>query len=117
VTIVLHHIALETRREQAGEEVAFWRLLGFEPVNPPPTLAERAAWVQRGGTQIHFLYKDDPVVMPEGHTAVVVEDFERTLSALEPFSPERRREHWGAKRAFVRSPAGHMVEFMAAPPP
>jgi catechol 2,3-dioxygenase-like lactoylglutathione lyase family enzyme len=116
VTGVLHHVALETGREQIPEEVAFWRVFGFEQVDPPPTLAERAAWVARGDTQIHFLFKDDPVVMPDGHTAVVVDDFERTFSALEPFSPERRKEHWGAKRAFVRSPAGHMIEFMAAPP-
>jgi hypothetical protein len=46
----------------------------------------------------------------------VVDDFERTFEALRPFSPERRAEHWGAARAFVRSPAGHRVEFMAAPP-
>jgi catechol 2,3-dioxygenase-like lactoylglutathione lyase family enzyme len=117
VTIVLHHVALETNLRQVEEELAFWALLGFEPVRPPGPLAERAAWVERGGTQIHLLYKEDPRVPTEGHTAVVVDDFGRTFEALRPFSPERRAEHWGAARAFVRSPAGHRVEFMAAPPP
>jgi catechol 2,3-dioxygenase-like lactoylglutathione lyase family enzyme len=42
-----------------------------------------------------------------------------TLEALRRagFEPEPRREHWGAPRCFVRDPAGHRVEIMAAPPP
>jgi hypothetical protein len=32
------------------------------------------------------------------------------------FPVEPRPRHWGAARAFVRSPGGHRVEIMAAPP-
>jgi catechol 2,3-dioxygenase-like lactoylglutathione lyase family enzyme len=116
---VIQHVALETRRDDAGAAEAFWRLLGFEPVDPPATLRERAAWLQRGPTQIHLLWHDDPTAPPEGHVAVVLEDYEPTLERLRAagHEVEPRREHWGAPRAFVRSPGGHRVEVMAAPPP
>jgi catechol 2,3-dioxygenase-like lactoylglutathione lyase family enzyme len=115
---MLQHVAHETRRADAGAVVAFWALLGFEQVEPPPTLLERAVWLQRGGTQIHLLLTDEPVVPPAGHAAVVVEDYEATLGALRaaghPVEP--RAEHWGAPRAFTTDPSGHRVELMSAPP-
>lgn len=116
---MLQHVSLEVRPEQVDECVAFWRLLGFERVDPPPSLRDRAAWVERGGTQIHLMHADDPVAPPAGHAAVVAADYDGTLAALRAagFEPEPRREHWGAPRSFVRDPAGHRVEVMAAPPP
>jgi len=63
--------------------------------------------------------RDDPVRLPHGHFAVVVEEYDRVLSLLRDagFDPGPRKEHWGAPRAFVRDPAGNRVELMAAPPP
>jgi catechol 2,3-dioxygenase-like lactoylglutathione lyase family enzyme len=115
---VLQHVSLEVRRGQAAECAAFWELLGFRRVEPPPSLAARADWLQSGPTQIHLLFADEPVAPPEGHTAVVVDDYERAFAALEAggHAPEPRAEHWGAPRCFVRDPAGHRVEVMAAPP-
>jgi catechol 2,3-dioxygenase-like lactoylglutathione lyase family enzyme len=51
--------------------------------------------------------------------AVVAADWDATLAALraDGFEPEPRAEHWGAPRAHVRSPGGHLVELMASPPP
>ena len=116
--MTLQHVSLEVRRDDVPEELRFWALLGFEEVEPAGTLAEVAAWVQRGATQIHLLFSDDPVVPPSGHSAVVAEDFDAVIAALRDagFSPEERTRHWGAARVFVRSPAGHVVEVMAAPP-
>ena len=59
-----------------------------------------------------------PVIPPSGHAAVVAEDFDATVAALRDagFTPEERTRHWGAARAFVHSPAGHVVEVMAEPP-
>ena len=115
---MIQHAALETRRADGEAAAAFWRLLGFRDVEPPPTLRDRAAWLQRGATQVHLLWSDDPVAPPEGHVAVVVDDYEETLDRLRtaghPVEP--RREHWGAPRAFARAPGGHRVELMAAPP-
>jgi catechol 2,3-dioxygenase-like lactoylglutathione lyase family enzyme len=116
---MLQHVALETRPGDAGAVLAFWALLGFAPVEPPPSLRGRTLWAQRGGTQIHLLLTADPVVPPSGHAAIVVDDYAATLDALRaaghPVEP--RAEHWGAPRAFVTDPSGHVVEVMSAPPP
>ena len=116
---VLQHAALETSRADGQASKEFWRLLGFDEVEPPPTLRDRAAWLARDGTQIHLLWSDDPVAPPQGHAAVVVDDYELTLERLREagHEVEPRREHWGAARAFVRAPGGHRVEVMSAPPP
>jgi catechol 2,3-dioxygenase-like lactoylglutathione lyase family enzyme len=114
----LHHVALPTLRADVGAEVAFWALLGFSPIDPPESLRERATWVQApGGTQIHLLYVSEPQVR-SGHVAVVAPEFDTTISALESagFTPEPRTAHWGAARAYVHSPGGHLVELMAFPP-
>jgi catechol 2,3-dioxygenase-like lactoylglutathione lyase family enzyme len=116
---VLQHVALETREQDVEAALAFWALLGFEPVAVPPGLAGRTHWVQRGGTQIHLLLTADPVVPRGGHAAVVADDYDATLDALRaaghPVDPHP--EHWGVPRAFVTSPSGHAVEVMSAPPP
>jgi catechol 2,3-dioxygenase-like lactoylglutathione lyase family enzyme len=116
--VSLQHVALEVREDEADAEVAFWALLGFEEVPPPPTLAGRARWVQRRGTQVHLYLTAAPVVPPHGHVAVVAEAFAEVSARLAAVGriPELRQEHWGAPRAFVSSPAGHRVELMAAPP-
>jgi catechol 2,3-dioxygenase-like lactoylglutathione lyase family enzyme len=117
--MTVQHVSLETRREDVDAEVAFWALVGFDRVEPPPSLHGRAMWVQAGRTQIHLLYADDPVVMPQGHVAVVAAEYEATVARLRDagFEVESRPEHWGVPRAYVRSPARHLVELMAAPPP
>ena len=116
---MLQHVSLEVQENRAADCVAFWALLGFTEVEPPATLADSTRWVERGETQIHLLFAEEPTVPATGHAAVVVEDYEATLAALreDGYEPDLRREHWGAPRAFVRDPAGHRVEVMAAPPP
>ena len=117
--MTLHHVSLEVRPADVPGELHFWALLGFTEVEPAGTLAEVASWVQRGPTQIHLLFAEDPVVPPSGHAAVVVDDFDQTVAALAEagLKPKERTRHWGAARAFVHSPAGHTVELMAEPPP
>jgi catechol 2,3-dioxygenase-like lactoylglutathione lyase family enzyme len=115
---VIQHVALETARTDAHTAAAFWRLLGFEQVDPPPSLGDRAAWLQRGPTQVHLLWSDEPVAPPQGHVAVVVDDYDATLERLREagHEVEPRTPHWGAPRAYVGAPGGHRVEVMAAPP-
>jgi len=115
---MLQHATVEARREQEAACVAFYGLLGFARVAPPTALAPRAAWLQRGATQIHIMWVERPVALPRGHVAVVVDDYAGTFAALEEegHEPEPREEHWGAPRAFVRDPAGNLVELMAFPP-
>jgi catechol 2,3-dioxygenase-like lactoylglutathione lyase family enzyme len=116
---MLQHVALETRREDVDAALAFWALLGFEPVEPPPGLVGRTHWVQRDGTHIHLLLTDEPVVPPAGHAAVVAPDYDAALDALRAAGHhvEAHAEHWGVPRAFVTDPSGHRVEVMSAPPP
>lgn len=116
--MTLHHVALEVRRGDASAEIAFWELLGFSEVPPPQGLRDRARWMQSGPTQIHVLYAEDPVAAPEGHVAVVADDYERTVAALRAAGHEApaRTEHWGSPRTMVRTPAGHRVELMAFTP-
>lgn len=117
---MIQHVALEVRAGDVPACVRFWALLGFDPVAPPPSLAARSDWVARGPTQIHLLHADEPVALPEGHVAVIVDDYAATLAALRTagLHPDPRAEHWGSPRCFVRCPAGHRVEIMAfAPPP
>ena len=116
---MIHHVALEVAEAEADRDVAFWALLGFAEVEPPGTLRSTSRWVERRGTQVHLLFAEAaPAVPPEGHVAVVAEGYDATLERLREagFAPEAHREHWGAPRSFVTSPAGHRVEIMAAPP-
>jgi len=114
----LQHVSLETRPADAEAEARFWALLGFRRVEPPAALTERAVWLQSGTTQIHLLFTDAPVVPPSGHVAVVAPSYVTTLGALDAagFAIDERAQHWGVPRAYVRSPGGHLVEVMAAPP-
>jgi catechol 2,3-dioxygenase-like lactoylglutathione lyase family enzyme len=115
---MIQHVALETRPQEAEACVEFFALLGFAEVEPPGTLRHRARWVERGSTQVHLLFAEDPVVVPRGHVAVVVDDYEGTLAALRDAGHrvDPRAEHWGSPRAYVRDPAGHLVELMDFPP-
>jgi len=115
---MLQHVTIEVTTAQLGACVRFYALLGFERVEPPESLAGRATWVERDGTQVHLMPVDEPVVPPNGHHALLVRDYAAALTALRDagFDPEPRTEHWGAARSFVRNPAGHRVELMAGSP-
>jgi catechol 2,3-dioxygenase-like lactoylglutathione lyase family enzyme len=115
---VIQHVSLEVREGDADADAAFWALLGFTEVEPPGTLGEVSRWLQRGTDQIHLLLADDPVAAPQGHVAVVADDYDATVARLREagHEVEPHAEHWGAPRAFVRSPCGHRVELMARPP-
>ena len=116
--MTLQHATLEVRHEDEAACVAFWRLLGFERVEPPESLADRAAWLQAGATQVHLMWVEEPVALPRGHIAVVPDDYERVVHDLRAagHAVEPRQEHWGAPRSYVRDPTGNLVEVMAAPP-
>ena len=115
---MIQHVTLEIPAARAQECVDFWAALGFVEVDPPGVLGERSRWVERRGTQIHLQWVEDPVIPPSGHVAVVAEDFDATIAALQALGAaiDRREAHWGAARAFATDPAGHRVELMAAPP-
>lgn len=104
---MIHHVALETRPADAEAEVGWWARLGFARVDPPPSLRERAVWLQRGEQQVHLLLTDEP--RTGGHVALAG-------PWPPPVEHEERAQHWGQPRALATSPAGHAVEVMRAPP-
>jgi hypothetical protein len=115
--VVIHHVGVEVEPGDIERSIVFWELLGFQRRQPPPTL-EAFTWLESGGTQIHLLPTEGPIVPLQGHVAVVAPDFDATYAAIEGagFEIERRGEHWGAARAKATAPGGHVVELMAAPP-
>ncbi len=116
---MLQHVTLEVPRDRVRACVAFWALLGFREIEPPPLLRDRFIWVERGGTHVHLMPLDAPTVPEHAHPAVVAEDAEGTVDALRRagFDPREGSNAWNAPRWFVRDPAGHRVEIMSAAPP
>ncbi|TMK58419.1 MAG: hypothetical protein E6G51_03175 [Actinobacteria bacterium] len=114
---MLHHVGIEVAPAEIEAAVGFFELIGFEQVEPPPTLSE-FTWLERKGTQVHLMPVEAPAVPSPGHLAVVVVDFDGTVERLRErgFEVEPKREHWGEPRALAIAPSGHRVELMAAPP-
>jgi hypothetical protein len=115
---MLHHVGIELRPEDVERTVELFELLGFERVEPPPTLADRYTWVERGGTQVHLMHEQNPAIAPRGHLAVIAPDFEATVERLREHGFEVRpgRAHWGVPRAMAIAPGGRRVELMESPP-
>jgi catechol 2,3-dioxygenase-like lactoylglutathione lyase family enzyme len=114
---MLHHVGIEVAPAEIERTAELFTLLGFERVEPPPSLAE-FTWLERDGTQVHLMPTENPTVASRGHLAVVAPNFEETIARLSKngFEVERRREHWGVPRALVIAPGGRRVELMEAPP-
>jgi hypothetical protein len=128
---VVHHVAIEARSEDIERLAELFGLLGFERVEPPPTLT-RFTWLERSGTQIHLLPTESPTVPPSGHVAVTLSSahlspnsdencalgFDEVVEGLREagFEVEPRSEHWGSPRVKIAAPGGHVVEVMEFPP-
>ena len=114
----IQHVSLEVDPALVSAEVAFWELLGFEQVEPPGGLGESSVWMGAGDQAVHLLPIGTPVVPAKGHVALVEPELDRVSRALSEagFPVEEAAPHWGAERLKATSPAGHLVELMAAPP-
>jgi catechol 2,3-dioxygenase-like lactoylglutathione lyase family enzyme len=114
---MIQHVSREIDPALIEPCVRFYELLGFRLVSPPATLAERAVWLQLGATQLHLLRREGAAA-EAGHIAIVASPYERTIDLLRGMGlqVEPRRGHWGAPRAYVRDPAGNLVELMASAP-
>jgi catechol 2,3-dioxygenase-like lactoylglutathione lyase family enzyme len=121
---LIQHVTRRIRSSQLDDCIAFYRILGFQPVEVPPGIAGRAVWLEcsldpdsAGPSQVHLMPAPD--AEPEqGHFALVAHDYAATLDRLRRAGHEvdPRREHWGSPRAYVRDPAGNLVELMERPP-
>ena len=79
--------------------VAFWELLGFTEIEPPPVLRDRFIWVERNGTHIHLIPREDPAIPVEGHAAVVAPDDRRSRACATTASTRARAATPGTPRA------------------
>jgi catechol 2,3-dioxygenase-like lactoylglutathione lyase family enzyme len=78
-------------------------------------------WLERSGTQIHLVFVTDADAAERrhsGHVGVIVDRYPETVEALRAAGREvePRTAHWGSPRAYVRDPAGYLVELMAWAP-
>ena len=114
---MLQHVTRDIPPAALADCLRFYAVLGFEKVEPPPGIAGRAVWLQHAGSQIHLMPKE--TASPQsGHVGIVIDHYEATLRTLREQGHEvdPRREHWGSPRAYVRDPAGNLVEVMAWSP-
>jgi catechol 2,3-dioxygenase-like lactoylglutathione lyase family enzyme len=119
---MIQHVTHAVEASQLDPCIAFYELLGFRPVGPPPGIAGRASWLESTEpgstpTQVHLMYGEQG--QPGGgHFAIVCPDYDDTLARLRTAGHEvdPRREHWGSPRAYVRDPAGNLIELMAFAP-
>ena len=114
----IQHVSLEVDPALVSAEVAFWELLGFEQVEPPGGLGESSVWLGAGEQAVHLLAVEGPAVPTTSHVALVEPELDRVARALSEagIQVEEAAPHWGAERLKATSPAGHLVELMAAPP-
>jgi catechol 2,3-dioxygenase-like lactoylglutathione lyase family enzyme len=114
---MIQHVTREVERAELEQCVQFYELLGFRSVPVPAGIAGRALWLERAGTQVHLMPRDD-AQPPSGHVGIVLERYAQTIDALQQAGHDidPRAEHWGSPRAYVRDPAGYLVELMAFPP-
>ena len=114
----IQHVSLEVDPGLVAGEVAFWELLGFERIEPPEGIGESSVWLGAGDQAVHLLAVGDPAVPATGHIALVEPELDGVAQALTAagFPVEEAAPHWGAERLKATSPAGHLVELMAAPP-
>ena len=118
---MIQHVTHAIDRSQLDKCVAFYEVLGFRVVDPPPGIAGTASWLEsteRGPrSQVHLMYVDRG--QPGGgHFALVCPDYDATIARLRAagHDVDPRREHWGSPRSYVRDPAGNLIELMAYPP-
>ncbi|HMC07428.1 MAG TPA: VOC family protein [Solirubrobacterales bacterium] len=116
---MLHHVSLEVAPDDVERSTEFFELVGFERVRAPDSIAPFVTWLERHGTQIHFIHTPEPTTPSLGHPAIVASDLETTAGRLRDagFEVEEADELWGERRAFALMPGGQRVELMAAPPP
>ena len=114
----IQHVSLEVDPGLVAGETAFWELLGLERIEPPEGIGESSVWLGAGDGAVHLLAVDGAVVPGTGHIALVEPELGRVARALTEagFAVETATPHWGAERLKATSPAGHLVELMAAPP-
>ena len=97
----------------------FYERLGGVPLVRPPMLEADTpgCWLGFDGTQVHLIVGEaEPG--PAHFALDLGERYDGVLEELNAAGVDRRdaRKLWGARRCFVRDPAGNLVELFESPP-
>lgn len=116
----VQHVTVTVPSEEGiAAAQAFYEMLGGIPLVRPPALAADTpgCWLGFGDTQVHVIVGDaDP---GPAHLAMDAGgDYDSIVNRLTEAGVPRRdaRKLWGARRCFVRDPAGNLVELFERPP-
>jgi catechol 2,3-dioxygenase-like lactoylglutathione lyase family enzyme len=116
---MIQHVTREIPPDQLARCVEFYGILGYTPVAVPASVEGRAVWLGHsdGGPDLHLMPTAETAV-ERGHVAFVLSRYADVVASLSVagYEVEPRREHWGSPRAYVRDPAGNLVELMAEAP-
>ncbi|MDQ6746349.1 MAG: hypothetical protein M3Z27_10100 [Actinomycetota bacterium] len=114
---MLQHATREVPPPTLPACIEFYALLGLSQVPTPSGIGDRAVWLAHDVGQIHLMPVEGARAQ-SGHVGLVVSDYEQRLVRLRAagHDVDPRREHWGSPRAYVRDPAGNLVELMASAP-
>lgn len=116
----IQHVTVTVPSEEMIDAAArFYALLGGVRLVRPEMLAADTpgCWLGFDSTQVHLIVGDSQP--GKAHFALDLGgEYDATLQRLSDNGVGRReaRRSWGARRCFVRDPAGNLVELFEAPP-
>ena len=116
--VALDHVqlAMPTGRE-AEAETFYCGVLGMTVLAKPEPLAARGGrWFASGAVQVHLGVDPDFRPARRAHPALVVDDLDALILALEAGGVAWRDDHDlpGARRGYVDDPFGNRIEIIAA---
>jgi catechol 2,3-dioxygenase-like lactoylglutathione lyase family enzyme len=119
--VALDHVQLAMPAGAEAEAEAFYSgVLGFEVLAKPEPLASRGGrWFISGHVQVHLGVEADFRPARKAHPALVVDDFDALVAALDAAGIEWRpdTELPGVRRCHVNDPFGNRVELIAQATP
>lgn len=131
---MVHHINVQiTDRERT--RAWYEQVLGATFLNRGPALNVRMLQLNLGNAELHFSDTDQPVLAPQPHFALEVEDWEATLAHLDrlgvPYSRSGqgafsrtglgndarwgKREDNGEHYTYIHDPDGNLIELVHHP--
>jgi catechol 2,3-dioxygenase-like lactoylglutathione lyase family enzyme len=131
---LIHHVNLQIS-DRARTREWYATVLGAEFLDRGPALNQRQLQLRLGSSEIHFTETPHPAVVPSGHFAVEVEDWDAMLAHLHALGiphvrtsaastmpniggtdpSQGRREDTGEHYTYIHDPDGNMIELVYHP--
>ena len=116
----VQHVTITVPDEGLLPEVErfYHHLGGVSQKRPPKLQADTPGrWLGFEGTQVHLVL-GEPVAEPAHFALDIGDQFDAVMALLSDHGVAIReaRDLWGARRCFVKDPAGNLVELFERPP-